>query len=152
MRRYRYRTSVLTGPWRDAREDAVDDAVRAKQAEIEDEKSGKVRWIVPGVIEDTMARRQAAPGLTSARSSRVRTIASQPPWRSSPRRTAAAGARREPLQRRVDVGLRGGELAQGGEPDPVAGVARGEALDQVAAVAAAMIGGEREQRLGRRCG
>jgi hypothetical protein len=52
VRRYRYRTSVLTGPWRDAREDAVSDAVRAKQAEVEDQKSGKVRWIVPGVIEE----------------------------------------------------------------------------------------------------
>ena len=52
MRRYRYCTSVLTGPWRESREDAVRDAVRAKQAEIEDEKSGRVRWIVPGVIEE----------------------------------------------------------------------------------------------------
>jgi hypothetical protein len=50
--RYRYRTSVLTGPWRDLREDAVDDAVRAKQAEVEDQASGKVRWIVPGLIEE----------------------------------------------------------------------------------------------------
>jgi len=50
--RYRYRTSVLTGPWREAREDAVSDAVRAKQAEIEDQSLGKVRWIVPGVIEE----------------------------------------------------------------------------------------------------
>jgi hypothetical protein len=50
--RYRYRTSVLTGPWREAREDAVSDAVRAKQAEIEDRSSGRIRWIVPGVIEE----------------------------------------------------------------------------------------------------
>lgn len=52
VQRYRYRTSVLTGPWRDSRDDAVNDAVRAKQAEIEDSKPGKVRWIVPGVIEE----------------------------------------------------------------------------------------------------
>jgi hypothetical protein len=50
--RFRYRTSVLTGPWRDDREQAVSDAVRAKQAEIADEASRKVRWIVPGVIEE----------------------------------------------------------------------------------------------------
>lgn len=49
---FRYRTSVLTGPWREAREDAVCDAVRAKQAEMEDEARGEVRWIVPGVIEE----------------------------------------------------------------------------------------------------
>ena len=52
VRRYRYRTSVLTGPWRESRDGAVHDAVRAKQAEIEGGKSGKVRWIVPGVIEE----------------------------------------------------------------------------------------------------
>jgi hypothetical protein len=52
VRRYRYRTSVLTGPWRESREDAVRDAVRAKQAEMEDVKACRVRWIVPGVIEE----------------------------------------------------------------------------------------------------
>lgn len=52
MRRYRYRTSVLTGPWREDRDEAVSDAVRAKQAEVEEGPAGKVRWIVPGVIEE----------------------------------------------------------------------------------------------------
>ena len=52
MPRYRYRTAVLTGPWRDVRDDAVSDAVRAKQAELEDAKAGRVRWIVPGMIEE----------------------------------------------------------------------------------------------------
>ena len=32
LRRYRYRTSVLTGPWRDTEFEAANDAVRAKQA------------------------------------------------------------------------------------------------------------------------
>jgi hypothetical protein len=52
VRRYRYRTSVLTGPWRESREEALCDAVRAKQAEIEDDNVSRVRWIVPGVIEE----------------------------------------------------------------------------------------------------
>ena len=49
VRRYRYRTPVLTGPWRESHEEAEQDAVRAKQAQPED---GRIKWIVPGQIEE----------------------------------------------------------------------------------------------------
>lgn len=52
MRRYRYRTPALTGPWRDSTDEAVRDAVKAKQALIEDDQPSSVRWIVPGRIEE----------------------------------------------------------------------------------------------------
>lgn len=52
MRRYRYRTPVLTGPWRDSQDEAVRDAVKAKQAEIDGGSPSGVRWIVPGRIEE----------------------------------------------------------------------------------------------------
>ena len=52
MRQFRYRTAVLTGPWRDSHEGAVGDAVRAKQAEVADDEPGGVHWIVPGRIEE----------------------------------------------------------------------------------------------------
>jgi len=48
MRRYRYRTSVLVGPWRETFEQAVADAVRCNQAYLDD--AGLV-WRVPGRIE-----------------------------------------------------------------------------------------------------
>jgi hypothetical protein len=51
VRRYRYRTPALTGPWRDSHEEAVGDAVKAKQAAIEG-GSSELRWIVPGRIEE----------------------------------------------------------------------------------------------------
>ena len=50
MRLYRYRTCVLVGPWRDAHERAVADAVRAKQARTDGTGDGLV-WLVPGRIE-----------------------------------------------------------------------------------------------------
>lgn len=52
MRRFRYRTSVLTGAWRETALEAADDAVRAKQAVNEDDKLSGLRWIVPGWIEE----------------------------------------------------------------------------------------------------
>jgi len=52
VRQYCYRTAALTGPWRDTHEAAVGDAVRAKQAMIDTNDSGGVRWIVPGRIEE----------------------------------------------------------------------------------------------------
>lgn len=52
---YRYRTAALTGPWRDTREAAVGDAVRAKQAVTDGDDPGDVRWIVPGRIEERVA-------------------------------------------------------------------------------------------------
>jgi hypothetical protein len=51
VRRYRYRTPALTGPWREAHEDAVRDAVNAKQAQYDDDQPAGVKWIVPGEIE-----------------------------------------------------------------------------------------------------
>ena len=52
MRRYRYRTSVLTGPWRDTEFDAASDAVRAKQAVNDITQISGIRWSVPGRIEE----------------------------------------------------------------------------------------------------
>lgn len=51
MRRYRYRTAVLTGPWRDSEFDAANDAVRANQAVHDFTENSGIRWIVPGRIE-----------------------------------------------------------------------------------------------------
>ena len=51
MGSYRYRTPALTGPWRNAYEDAVRDAVRAKQALPDEDRPEGVKWIVPGEIE-----------------------------------------------------------------------------------------------------
>jgi len=51
VRRYRYRTPALTGPWRESHDDAVRDAVKAKQAEYDDAQPSGVKWIVPGEIE-----------------------------------------------------------------------------------------------------
>lgn len=52
MRRFRYRTSVLTGPWRDSEFDAANDAVRAKQAINDITQMSGLRWTVPGMIEE----------------------------------------------------------------------------------------------------
>lgn len=52
MPQYRYRTAALTGPWRDTRQAAVGDAVRAKQAMTDEDDPGEVRWVVPGRIEE----------------------------------------------------------------------------------------------------
>ena len=51
MRQYRYRTSVLTGRWRERYEEAVADAARARQIVFDAEKPGDFRWSVPGQIE-----------------------------------------------------------------------------------------------------
>ena len=51
VRRYRYRTPALTGPWRESNADAVGDAVKAKQAQYDDSAPEGVKWIVPGEIE-----------------------------------------------------------------------------------------------------
>lgn len=60
MRRYRYRTPALTGPWRESREDAVGDAVRAKQAQPDRDQPSGVKWIVPGEIEVRNQKESAA--------------------------------------------------------------------------------------------
>ncbi len=64
MRKYRYRTTVLTGRWRDSFAAAVDDAARARQIVFDAEKQTDFRWIVPGAIEEqddkaTETRRKA---------------------------------------------------------------------------------------------
>ena len=51
MRRYRYRTPALTGPWRDSSEDARRDAVSARQAEYDEDRPSGIKWLVPGEIE-----------------------------------------------------------------------------------------------------
>jgi len=51
VRRYRYRTPALTGPWRESHDDAVRDAVKAKQAEYDEGQPPGLKWIVPGEIE-----------------------------------------------------------------------------------------------------
>jgi hypothetical protein len=50
--RYRYRTRALVGPWRNSRERAIDDAVRAKQAKLDDHEPRGFRWLVPGQIDE----------------------------------------------------------------------------------------------------
>ena len=52
MRRYRYRTSVLTGPWRSTEFEAANDAVRANQAVNDATQTSGIRWTVPGRIEE----------------------------------------------------------------------------------------------------
>lgn len=54
MRRYRYRTSALTGPWRATEFEAVNDAVRAKQAVDDVTQETGIRWTVPGKIEERL--------------------------------------------------------------------------------------------------
>lgn len=49
--RYRYRTNVLTGPWRDSFDRALEDAARAGQILFDQEKQSDFRWVVPGQIE-----------------------------------------------------------------------------------------------------
>lgn len=52
LARFRYRTSALTGRWRDTRAAAAADAVRAGQALPDARGEQGLRWLVPGVIED----------------------------------------------------------------------------------------------------
>jgi len=52
LRRFRYRTPALTGPWRDSHDEAARDAVKAKQAATEGEDPSGLKWIVPGRIEE----------------------------------------------------------------------------------------------------
>ena len=50
MRQYRYRTSVLVGPWRETRAAAALDAIRSRQAKSAETGEGLI-WLVPGEIE-----------------------------------------------------------------------------------------------------
>ena len=56
MSRYRYRTSVLAGPWRDSPETAFLDAIRARQVRHDDDQPATYRWLVPGGIEEEERR------------------------------------------------------------------------------------------------
>lgn len=49
--RFRYRTGAIVGPWRNTREAALGDAVKAGQARIDETQADGVRWTVPGKIE-----------------------------------------------------------------------------------------------------
>lgn len=49
--RFRYRTNVLTGPWRETFDRAVEDAARAGQILFDQEQRSEFRWVVPGKIE-----------------------------------------------------------------------------------------------------
>ena len=63
MARYRYRTPAVAGRWRDSREEALRDAVIAKQASFDDSFPGGIRWIVPGTIEEQEASARPNLGL-----------------------------------------------------------------------------------------
>lgn len=55
MRRYRYRTPALVGPWRESQDDALRDAARAGQLVLEGSGSA-MRWMVAGEIEERLER------------------------------------------------------------------------------------------------
>lgn len=57
MRRYRYRTAVLVGPWRDSEERAARDAAKAGQIIVDREDPLNFRWVVPGEIEELVRER-----------------------------------------------------------------------------------------------
>ena len=50
--RYRYRTSVLAGSWRESRADALRDALKAHQALADPSAPEGLRWLVHGEIEE----------------------------------------------------------------------------------------------------
>ncbi len=60
MGRYRYRTGVLVGPWRDTRKQAVTDAVHSNQARIGG-RGDDLLWLVPGRIEESDDEEQPGP-------------------------------------------------------------------------------------------
>ena len=49
MKRYRYKTAALHGPWREFRTQAEADAMAARLADVDDR--GRLVWRVPGEIE-----------------------------------------------------------------------------------------------------
>ena len=59
-RRFRYRTTVLVGSWRSSFEQAIEDAIKAKQAARETALPDGIKWIVPGLIEEVEAREPLA--------------------------------------------------------------------------------------------
>ena len=61
MHNYRFATPALIGPWRPSREEALSDAVRARQAVRNHEHPDGFEWRVCGRIEETQARRGVRP-------------------------------------------------------------------------------------------
>ena len=64
MRRYRYRTAALVGPWRESRARAARDAAKAGQVIVDGEDPLNFRWVVSGEIEESLPdkTRQATQG------------------------------------------------------------------------------------------
>jgi hypothetical protein len=60
LARFRYRTPVLTGRWRDSRGAALRDAIKAHQAVYDSKARDGVHWLVPGDIEEEQASDTAA--------------------------------------------------------------------------------------------
>ena len=54
MRRYRYRTAALVGPWRESRARAAHDAAKAGQVIVDGEDPLNFRWVVSGEIEESL--------------------------------------------------------------------------------------------------
>jgi hypothetical protein len=52
MSAFRFVTAVLSGPWRQDRREAVDDAIRSRQARENDARPDGIEWRVPGRIEE----------------------------------------------------------------------------------------------------
>ena len=57
---YRYKTPVLTGPWRRRSERAVEDAIAARQAHLD--REGDLQWTASGEIEESPCRPDAPCG------------------------------------------------------------------------------------------
>ena len=51
MMQHRFRTAALVGEWRLTRQQAYEDALRARQAQRHRHAPDGIRWIVPGEIE-----------------------------------------------------------------------------------------------------
>lgn len=62
LRRYRYRTAALVGPWRESEARAARDAARAGQIIVDREDPLNFRWVVPGEIEQSMPNKARRPG------------------------------------------------------------------------------------------
>jgi hypothetical protein len=58
---YRYRTAALIGPWRAQARDAIDDAVLAHQAELDQKQPEGYRWLVQGDVEESFGRHPTRP-------------------------------------------------------------------------------------------
>ena len=51
MAQHRFRTAAIIGEWRASREQAFQDALRARQALFDETCPDGVHWLVPGRIE-----------------------------------------------------------------------------------------------------